>query len=174
MSLLTVRELHELDVDWYCSINGHPVHIASMGGPIPSPFNERRILRGIEDAVVKLPNKAKASLNEKLIKQEIAEGYEYIDELQLSDSVEKIFGEIPSFSYNMNWNLKTRLFACSFVDKARKGFYSYGRIGKSSEYKYGLIAKPSVEIEPENNMFSLSELNLGNNYDGLPNILFLE
>ena len=143
MSKLTRREQENNDIDWYCSINNHPVHIASMGGLIPKQFCERAHLRELEEIVMKLPHISEVQLNEDVVSQETSEGYEYIERYELSEYIEDLMKELPSFNYNPNWPLKTRLFASSFVDKARKGFYSYARI----DNKYVLIASPTIECK---------------------------
>ena len=54
MSELTERQVKELDVDWFCLVNGVPTHIASMGGEIPSLFRDREKLRRQQDMVANL------------------------------------------------------------------------------------------------------------------------
>lgn len=158
MSLITRNEQENLDIDWYCSINGHPVHIASMGGVIPEPFSERETLRKIEDSVINLPYIAEVKLNHQVVEQETAEGYNYIIENQLSQYIEETLAYLPSFNYNRYWSLHTRLYVCSFVDKARKGFYSYAKIKEH----YVLIAQPTTEC----NALELPPLYI--NREGIP------
>ena len=158
MSKLTKKEQENNDIDWYCSINGHSVHIASMGGLIPKQFCERAPLRELEETVIKLPYISEVELNEDVVTQEAKVGYGYIDRYDLSKYIEEKLAEFPSFNYNPNWNLSTRLFTYSFVDKARKGFYSYARIGNS----YVLIASPKVECK------EIELTPLGLNIKGIP------
>lgn len=141
MSIITRRELGELDLDWYCIINNRPAHIASMGGPVPESFTERVTLREVEENVARLPFISDVSLNEEFVKKVVSKGYEYVNKFKLNKFIEETFKEIPSFNYNENWNLPVRMYANSFVDKARKGFYSYARMNETNTYV--LVASPS-------------------------------
>lgn len=58
----------------------------------------------------------------------------------------------------MNWALEVRLYASSFVDKARKGFCSYARVGQSNEWFQ--VAKPDNELDLKSVDLQLPILNL--------------
>lgn len=146
--MLTLYEQKQLDLDWYCLINGYPSHITSMGGYIPAPFCYRYELREIADAVIALPDICDIELNEGHIYENIQTGYDYIerlDNLGPSDNYFSIFIEdlierIPSCDLDGEYPIAFRLYASSFVHKARKGFYSYARVGESDIYE--LVASP--------------------------------
>lgn len=146
--MLTSYEQQQLDVDWYCLINGYPSHIASMGGYIPAPFCYRYDLRDTEDAVIALPDMFDIELNEGHIYEAIQTGYGYIerlDNLGPSDNyfsvfIEGLINRMPSCDLNGEYSIAFRLYASSFVHKARKGFYSYARVGESGMYE--LVASP--------------------------------
>lgn len=159
MSIITRRELGELDLDWYCIINNRPAHIASMGGPVPESFTERVILREIEENVARLPFICDVTLNEEFVNKVVARGYEYIKKFKLNKFIEETFKAIPSFNYNENWNLPVRMYVTSFVDKARKGFYSYARLYDTDTYV--LVASPSSVLNWKDAGLNLQVLKQG-------------
>lgn len=159
MSKISRRELKEIDFDWYCLINDIPAHFASMGGLVPSIFCERNELRALESSVLQLPYICEIELTEQIVSQEIESGYDYLTDNQLDNFgvfVEDLFAKIPSFNYNKEWNIRKRLYTSSFVDKARRGFYSYARIG--NENKYALIAKPQKTFDWKSHDLKLRNL----------------
>lgn len=151
MSLISRREQENLDIDWFCIINNKPVHIASMGGYIPVPFNERKYLRKIQKKVAALEYISEVNLNMEHVEREILDGYDFIDAIIGDDNlivnIEELFASIPSFTYNMEWNLKTRLYSSTFVNKARKGFYSYARLWDTNMYE--LVAAPVKQLSSD-------------------------
>lgn len=161
MSRISRKELKEIDIDWYCLVNGVPAHFASMGGFVPSIFCERNELRALESSVRLLPYICDIELTDKIVDQEIQSGYDYLNENQLGNIVMDLFKNIPSFKYNEEWDIRKRLYTSSFVDKARRGFYSYARIG--NENKYALIAKPQETVNWKSHGLKLQNLALQGN-----------
>ena len=88
MAELSEREIKELDIDWYCLVNGVPTHIASMGGMIPQSFREREQLRIIQDSVAQIEPFSDVRLNNENIQLQIAKGYEYLQDGMISNAVE--------------------------------------------------------------------------------------
>lgn len=162
-------EITEFDNDWYCIINNHPVHIASMGGNIPVQFRDIESLRKMQYQIGNMPYITGVTLNLNLINNEIAGKYSYLQNMQLRTLIEELNRINDNVTYNMNWALEVRLYASSFVDKARKGFYSYARVGQSNEWFQ--VAKPENELDYKSLELSLPILKL-NVEDQLP-ILFV-
>ena len=102
MAQFTERQLKSNDIDWYCLINGNPVHIASMGGLIPSDFRERKELRQIAEFVIQLPYSSEVDLNIDFIREQTQTGYSYLDKNGVSEIAEEIFGTFPSYNYHQN------------------------------------------------------------------------
>lgn len=115
-------EITEFDNDWYCIINNHPVHIASMFGNIPIHFRNLEALRRLQKQIADLQYITMVSLNLNLINNEIIGKYSYLQDRQLRTLVEELNRTNNNVTYNINWTLEVRLFANTFVDKARKGF----------------------------------------------------
>lgn len=151
-------EISEFDNDWYCIINNHPVHIASMCGSIPTQFRNIETLRKMQQLIGKMPYITDVTLNLKSINDEIVGKYSYLQNMQLRTLIEELTRTNDNVTYNMNWALEVRLYASSFVDKARKGFYSYARVGQSNEWFQ--VAKPDNELDLKSVDLQLPILNL--------------
>ena len=136
MSELTERQVKEHDIDWYCIIDGKPTHIASMGGPIPPQFRNRERLRRMQDIVAHMVAFTDAKLNLDNIKSQTVDGYEYLEDEMIREAVENANRNHPGFVYLSKYDLSIRLFASSFVEKARRGFYSYARRDGAEENEY--------------------------------------
>lgn len=148
MSLLTEREQKYLDVDWYCVINDVPVHIASMGGKIPEAFCERNDLRLIQDKIVSLPDICDVEIDGQYVQSVVSNGYQYIQRLGMEDFIKQSFSEFTSFTYGDNRSIEERFYTFSFIQKAKKGFYSFARIDETPTYK--MIARPLVAFDWRN------------------------
>ena len=145
MAELSYGHIRELDIDWYCLIGGVPTHIASMGGIIPKRFRDIERLRYQQDMVAKLNSMEDAVLNMEAIHRQTEQGYEYLEDERIRNAIEVANINNPGFAYLSNYNLPIRLYAWSFVEKARRGFRSYARLRSEEGYnEYVLIAEPSL------------------------------
>ncbi len=159
MDELSERQIKELDIDWYCLIQGKPVHIASSGGMIPEQFRDLKELRFKQDRVANMEPIAEAKLNIENIQTQIQEGYEYLQDEMISAAIVDANRTNPGFVYLRDYELPVRLFASTFVEKARKGFRSYIRKeGVEGKDEYILIAEPTKPFRFENNQLGLKEL----------------
>lgn len=134
MRNLSGTEITECDNDWYCTINNKPVHIASMCGNIPRAFRNISELRSLQESVRLIEHQTEALINQELINAEIEGKYTYLQDRELRELVETLNVNDDNVNYNLDWPLEVRLYSCSFIDKARKGFYSYARIGQTNEW----------------------------------------
>lgn len=159
-------EMDAFDEDWYCKINGKPVHIASMCGYIPTLFRGIDKLRFLQAKIGQLPYTTKAYINQELINQEIEGKYSYLQNQEIVQKLEELLEQDECVNYNRRWPLRIRLYASSFIDKARKGFYSYARIGETNEWF--LVAYPEIEFDWMNSDLQLQNLNLNNDGE-MPN-----
>ena len=158
MSELTERQIKELDIDWYCLVNGVPTHIASMGGTIPVKFRDREKLRSYQDMVAYLLPSAEVKLNMEVIESLTAEGYEYLQDQMISNAIEDAYGNHPGFVYLLDYELPIRLFAATFVEKARRGFRSFARKENVNGNEYVLIAEPTIPVKNDLGGLGLEEL----------------
>lgn len=158
MAELKEREIKELDVDWYCLINGVPTHIASMGGMIPVGFRDTAMLRRQQDWVANIEPFAEVRLNESVIRQQVEKGYEYLQDEMIRASVEDANKNNPGFTFLNNQELPIRLFAATFVEKARRGFRSFARREEDEGNDYVLIAEPVEPVAYKAGEYRLVEL----------------
>lgn len=159
MSQLSERQVKEMDIDWYCLVNGVPTHIASMGGRMPVQFRERENLRLLQDAVAVMEPFTEVQLNIELILSQTAEGYDYLQDETTRDAIVNANSNHPGFQYLHNYDLGIRLYASTFVEKARRGFRSFARREDAEGNEYVLVAEPANPVD---------------NIEGLPQLEALE
>ena len=160
MAKLTERQIKEQDIDWYCLINGRPTHIASMGGMIPLDFRDRENLRWSQEMVAGMRYVAETRLNLENIQRMVDKGYEYLQDQMISEAIYNANMNNPGFVYLEGVDLPVRLFASSFVEKARRGFQSFARLESDEGNEYLLIAEPeeTVNIAEIRDELQLAEL----------------
>lgn len=158
MAELTERQIKEQDIDWYCLVKGRLTHIASMGGMIPRPFRDREILRLLQDAVAGIEPFTEVKLNMPNIQSQIEKGYEYLQDVMIRQAIEEANNNNPGFVYLDNYELAVRLYASTFVDKARRGFCSYARLESAEKSEYVLIAEPASHVEYKAGEIQLAKL----------------
>ena len=155
MTEFTERQIKELDIDWYCLIQGKPTHIASMGGVIPKKFRDRKVLRLQQDMVAMMTPIMEVKLNMDNIQNQIADGYEYLQDKMIKEAIENANRNNLGFAYLIDYELPVRLYASTFVEKARRGFRSFARREGKEGNEYVLIAEPSKPF-----VFNVEQLNL--------------
>ena len=158
MAELTERHIKETDIDWYCLVKGSPTHIASMGGMIPKSFRDREKLRTLQDAVAQIEPFAEIRLNLEGIQSQIEKGYEYLQDETIRRALEEVNAKNSGFMYLEGQALAIRLFASTFVEKARRGFRSFARREGADGNEYILIAEPATPVEYKPGVLQLAEL----------------
>lgn len=143
MANLEEWQIIEHDIDWYCLVNGQPTHIASMGGMIPEQFRDSEQLWLNQTTVAKIEPFVEVHLNIKVIESQVAKGYEYLQDQSMRRAVENANRNHPGFLFLEGFDLAIRLFASTFVEKARRGFRSYARLEGEEGNVYVLIAEPA-------------------------------
>ena len=143
MANLEEWQIEENDIDWYCIVNGRPTHIASMGGMIPEQFRDSEQLWSNQTAVAQIEPYAEVRLNLKAIESQVANGYDYLQDKSIRSAVENANRNHPGFLFLEGYDLAVRLFASTFVEKARRGFRSFARLEGEKGNVYVLIAEPA-------------------------------
>ena len=159
MGLMTEWQVKEQDIDWYCLVNGRLTHIASMGGTIPERFRDREKLRIAQAIVAGMEPFAEVILNENNIQSQVEKGYEYLQNDMIRQAVEDTNRNHPGFAYLRNYDLPIRLFAATFVEKARRGFRSFARREDGEGNEYILIAEPANYVDYKRGELHFEELN---------------
>lgn len=115
------------DIDWFFQYHGRNIHVASNGGKLPEFVNDIHRLR---------KEQAEVSLLEDIEDISIRVNDEYVD------SRMAILRQFDSTKQDEEERLSSKNdYLRSFVDMAKKGFYSYDR-ALDDEYKYVLICSP--------------------------------
>ena len=119
--------LKNLDIDWFVCINNTPIHIASNGGQIPQNTYRIRELEEIYNHVLSMPKDNRVAVDTSYI--EGLDGYDYLyDQDNITEFVE---GSVTSYD-------KISLYSESFVEMAKRGFFSFDRTDDSMETGYEL------------------------------------
>lgn len=160
MAILGLQQIYEYDNDWYCSIKGLPVHFASMGGYIPLQFRDMVNLRKNQDYVAHLDYISEIEVNDAFVEHETAIGYEYLEEQGISEMILSLNQDNPNLNFIQVWSLKKKLYASTFIDKARKGFYSYALVDGTTNL-FELVASPLTSLKVANtSILPLSDNNI--------------
>lgn len=146
--MMSNPEMQGHDNDWYCTINGYPIHIASMCGIIPKTFRDLDSLRKIQEAVSYIPMSSEVVTNDQFIDSQINVGYEYLQEGEIAQEIIRLNQETPCFNLFPNWSLQKKLYACTFLEKAKKGFYSYA-LKEGTTNRYHLVASPKDPLSKD-------------------------
>ena len=124
--------LRNRDIDWAVKIGNNFIHVASAGGDLP---------KIVDDHLLEIWRELKETRNFE-VSGEVVVNEEYIRE-KFSD-LRGVSDDEASLS--IEWYL------CSFVEMARRGFYSFDRDVRTlfDDSKYRLVASPGkMRIEPE-------------------------
>lgn len=132
------------DIDWFCILDGVPVHVASAGDLLPMMYADcesAAFLKSILNDVLKQPLLFDYKLNDKYLDEHVLnEGYGYLteDDNPIGQDMDEDWHSIMT----KNEPLSKRLYATSFVEMARRGFYSFDKT-EDKEGEYHLVAYPA-------------------------------
>ena len=117
---LSQQYINSHDIDWFATLDGRNIHVASAGAQIPDIVNDRKELRRIQDIVRNLPEHCEIEINYSAIRKLYDFNIEQMDD-----------------------------YVSSFATMARKGFHSYDKvdINNLSDERYYLIAYPKESNE---------------------------
>ena len=126
------------DIDWFCCIDNIYVHVASAGGELPDIVNDYNRLRGIQEAVSKLPDIYKdeeLEINETFIKEELEKNINLLRDKGIFNG-----------QYDSNKGFED--YISTFKSFARKGFISYDRtlVYEIDDNHYHWVARPRDSV----------------------------
>lgn len=122
------------DIDWFCMINGLPIHTASNGGIMPFNLCTVAELREIQQSVREIEESHDFEINRYL---DIPSN-PYLD--GLGDNFYYFFPEALGLFSNLNLTNSQKAYYWSFVKMVKKGFYSFDRLKERNRYQ--LVAWP--------------------------------
>ena len=138
------------------------IHIASNGGVMPDRLGSMAFIQNCQNQAFNLSMQFDYVLNMDYLNQLNAEDFPSIEEMAESD-----FMNTPHYTQFDNTNLPhhIKLYAYSFVEMARRGFWSFDRLTDGSGEDmlnsedraniYKLIARPKL---PENGRFNMPKV----------------
>lgn len=112
--------MYSKDIDWFCSVNGkYWIHVASAGGILPNPINDRDCLRNIQHIVYNLPD---IYTDEEIIKNDVFLMKRFHEDVM---AIKEYLG--------------------SFMRMARKGFISIDRTNLTNleDPNYHIVCRPN-------------------------------
>ena len=134
------------DIDWFCVINTHHVHVASNGNSIPKHYENKTFLMDIQRQVYAMPLFYDYELNRGYLERVFSDGRLAHVTLLDDSQIEALIPMEIDFG-NKKLSVLEKAYCWSFIEMAQKGFYSYD----TDQEGYHLIAYPqnidSEEIE---------------------------
>lgn len=139
-----------------------PIHIASNGGVMPDRLGSMAFIQNCQNQAFDLPMQFDYVLNMDYLNQLNAEDFPSIEEMAESDFMNTL--HYTQFD-NTNLPHHIKLYAYSFVEMARRGFWSFDRLTDGSGEDmlnsedraniYQLVARPKL---PENGRFKMQKV----------------
>ena len=134
--------LRTRDIDWAVKIGKNYIHVASAGGDLP---------KIVDDHLFEIWRELKNT-------EDIAEGGVIINEKYINEKFSELRdASAEEIEFRKQWYL------CSFVEMARRGFYSFDRDVRTpfEDSRYRLVARPDkMKVKPEYNL-PVVDLELG-------------
>ena len=132
------------DIDWFYSISGYPIHVASAGGRLPKGIRNLGMLRKLQIAIDALPERFDVELNRDYIRNTIIEKeYSYF--------TPDLFPENNDFDNNLgkyNLNFEETMYYNTFIYFALRGFYSFDRnLSEDKDEVYFWVARPKIDTD---------------------------
>lgn len=132
------------DIDWFCRINGIPVHLASNGGVLPWNSYSIRNLVKLQHRVARLEPSFRCSFNVEYVSRYLQQGEFYDSFNNLSDNM---FRQMLPEGFMISDDvaelpLQLLVYGWSFIEMARRGFFSFDR-KEGDDSTYHLVAWPT-------------------------------
>lgn len=127
------------DIDWFCFINGCPIHIASNGGPLPHGLYTPTTLTEAFNAVQASESSFDWDINREFIRSQI-EAYGYTREFDIHNRETLLLPKFINRDKYDDMTIEQIAYSWSFIEMAKKGFFSFDRV---NENLYRLVAYPT-------------------------------
>lgn len=136
------KEYLNIDIDYILNINNFNIHVASAGGKIPDIINQNREQNNdLIEKVKKMPYIF--SIDEIILNKNIPEILRLYDQIDFIRTTLNAC-RIKHTEENMIDIYLNKIYGYSFINYARKGFYSFDRtnINNPDNNQYHLVAYP--------------------------------
>lgn len=135
------------DIDWFCRINGAPVHLASNGGHLPNCYSIEQLV-SLQHRVANLRNNYRCAVNIGYLEDYLRQD-EFLNNMgEFSDEEYRLM--LPE-EFELSDDIKDLpkhiiVYAWSFIEMAKKGFISFDRGQNVNGVDiYHLVARPLLE-----------------------------
>ena len=130
------------DIDWFCIINGYPVHVASNGDRLPKFIRSYRQLLESQRRVSIIPSDLDFEVNRRIVLDRDVELE------SLGESFNDYFPEASNLLGDNEFNNTQKAYYWRFVMMAEKGFYSFDKIDIGQhDTRYRLVAWPKCKYK---------------------------
>ena len=128
------------DIDWFCFINGCPIHVASNGGELPRELYTAKGFMNAFNAVQAAEPSCKWEINKEFVNSRL-DAYNYINEIEKEERDSFLLPEFIERKEYGDLSSKQIAYSWSFIEMAKRGFFSFDRV---DENRYHLVAFPAV------------------------------
>ncbi len=130
------------DIDWFCKVRDLPVHLASNGGRLPRLSYTIKNLVALQHKVANLNQSFHCSVNTRYLEGYIQQGefYDSLDEMTDSEYRQMLPERFEMSNEVGELSRPLLLYSWSFIEMARRGFYSFDRDERTDTYH--LVAWP--------------------------------
>lgn len=142
------------DIDYFFVLNDFPTHIASNGGVMPNKLGSIAFIQETQNKAFSLPMQFSYKLNEDYLSQLNAEDFPSISDLEDTGFLQS--EHYIQFHDNADMPHHWKLYSYSFVEMARRGFWSFDRLTdytvkdlyntKNLSSVYQLVAFPVISM----------------------------
>ena len=129
------------DIDWFCFINGCPIHVASNGGELPYNLYTDENFISAFNAVRTIEPIYGWAINQEFVNSR-HESYNYLGEIEKEERDSFLLPEFIERKEYGNLSLEQIAYSWSFIEMAKRGFFSFDRV---DENRYRLIAYPKID-----------------------------
>ena len=131
------------DIDWFCRINGLPVHLASNGGVLPGRSYTIKNLVALQHKVANMKQTFRCAVNSDYLLEYLKQGKYYAELENISEAgVRSLLPESFEIANEVAKLSSTLLiYGWSFIEMAKRGFFSFDR--REEDGLYHLVAWPA-------------------------------
>lgn len=135
-----------LDIDWFCFINGFPIHVASNGGELPKNLYSTKEFENIFNLVQNIESKPlNWRINLEFVNSH-RKDYNYINKIDELEQKKFLLSDLTNTDESIKLDPIQIAYSWSFIEMAKKGFFSFDRVEGN---RYRLVAFPSFPFNLE-------------------------
>lgn len=142
------------DIDWFAKCFEFPIHVASNGGDVPIAMSVSA-LQELQSVVQNTNPEFDYELNIDVVNQHISGSYEDENIEYIEEYARELFRSFVGDDDFFMLPINLKLYSWSFIEMAKRGFYSFDRDRTTDEYF--LVAWP-VKKDADKTRISLNNI----------------